>query len=208
MNETRDLLLRWHQGDSAALAALVEEHTPFIERLVRQRLGQQLRQRFDTQDIVQTTLLEVLKDGPRFVVSDRAHLRALLGRMVENVLRGKADHARAAKRDVRRDAQAPAGETILYLDAQPGSGPTPSQAASADETRAWVRLALEMLDPDDRNVVLWREYQDLPFAEIAARLQVGEDAARMRFNRALPKLAKKLEQLKRGGLSDLLPGGP
>ena len=45
--------------------------------------------------------------------------------------------------------------------------------------RAWVRLALEMLDPDDRNVVLWREYQDLSFAEIGARLQVGEDAARV-----------------------------
>ncbi len=206
MSDTRDLLLRWHQGDDAALAALVEEHTPWIERLVQQRLGPQLRQRFDTQDVVQTTLLEVLKDGPRFVVSDRAHLRALLGRMVENVLRGKADHARAAKRDVRREAHAPPGETILFLDAHAGTDGTPSQAASAEETRAWVRLALEMLDPDDRNVVLWREYQDLSFAEIAARLQIGEDAARMRFNRALPKLARKLEHLRKGNLGDLLPG--
>ncbi len=211
MSETRELLLRWHNGDSDALEALLREHLPWIERLVRDRLGAQLRQRHDTQDIVQAALIEVLRDGPRFVLSDREHLRALLSRLVENVLRVHVRHAQAERRDVRREVAAPPGDTLVFLDRRPADMPTPSQAASADEARAWVRLALEMLDPEDRDVVLWREYQGQSFAEVAQRLSVSEDAARMRFNRALPKLAKKLEQLRAGQVTDALRpegGGP
>lgn len=203
-DETRDLLVAWHGGDEAAFTALVHEHTPWIEATVRRRLGPMLRQRVDTQDIVQNTLIEVLRDGPRFVVADRQHLRALLARMVENVLRVQAHHGQAHKRDVRREVVPSASQSVLFLDAQPGSGATPSQAAAADEEHAWVRLAVEMLEPDDRLVILWREFQGSSFADIAQRLGVAEDAARMRFNRALPKLARKLETLRGGGLGSLL----
>jgi RNA polymerase sigma-70 factor (ECF subfamily) len=203
-DSTRELLMAWHQGDQTAFAALVREHGPWIEQLVHRRLGAQLRQRVDTQDIVQSTLIEVLRDGPRFVVASREHLRGLLARMVENALRVHADHAQAEKRDVRREVKPPPGESVLFLDARPGGGATPSQAAAAAEERAWVRLAIEMLDPDDRAVVLWREYQGLSFAEIAARLDLAEDAARMRFHRALPRLARKLEQLRGGQLGEIL----
>jgi RNA polymerase sigma-70 factor (ECF subfamily) len=201
---TKDLLLAWHHGDEAAFTALVREHTPWIEETVRRRLGSLLRQRVDTQDIVQNTLIEVLRDGPRFVVTDRQHLRALLARMVENTLRAQAHHGQAGKRDVRREVTPPTGESVLFLDAQAGSGATPSQAAEATEDAAWVRLAVEMLEPEDRLTILWREFQGLSFAEIAARLEVGEDAARMRFNRALPKLARKLEMLRGGRIGTLL----
>src|SRR5262245_3002775 len=137
-DDTRDLLLRWHGGDDAAFTALVREHTPWIEQVVHKRLGPQLRRRADTQDIVQHTLIEVLPDGPRFVVGSRGHLRGLLARMVENALRANAHHAHAEKRDVRREAQPPANESVLFLDGQPAPTATPSQAAAANEDRAWV----------------------------------------------------------------------
>jgi RNA polymerase sigma factor (sigma-70 family) len=150
----------------------------------------------------------VLRDGPRFVVSDREHLRALLSRLVENVLHVHVRRVQAQRRDVRREVAPPSGESVLFLDRCAATVETPSQAASADEARAWVRLALEMLDPEDRDVVLWREYQGLSFAEVAERLGLQEDAARMRFNRALPKLAHKLEQLRAGRVADALAPAP
>jgi RNA polymerase sigma-70 factor, ECF subfamily len=204
LDETRELLLRWHDGDQQALAELVRQEKDWISAHVSKRLGPTLRRRADTQDIVQSTLLEVLKDGPRFVVSDRNHLRGLLARMVENVLRGQANHHQAQKRDVRREVQPEIrSNSVLFLD-PPGDITRPSEAAERNETRDWVRLALELLDPGDRAVVLWRDYHDLPFAEIAERLAVEEDAARMRYRRALPKLAKKLELLRGGRLDSLL----
>jgi DNA-directed RNA polymerase specialized sigma24 family protein len=67
-----------------------------------------------------------------------------------------------------------------------------------------VRLALELLDPDDRDVIVWREYDGLSFADIATRLGLGEAHARVRFQRALPKLGKKLQQLQQGRLDQAL----
>ncbi|MEZ5964295.1 MAG: sigma-70 family RNA polymerase sigma factor [Planctomycetota bacterium] len=204
-DDTRDLLLAWHKGDEAAFTALLREHTPWIEQTVRRRLGPALRKRVDTQDIVQNTLIEVLRGAPRFVLTDRQHLRGLLACMVENVLRVQADHDRAQKRDLRREASPPSSGSILFLDAQPAAQATPSQAASSNELNDWVRLALELLEPDDRAVVAYREFEGLSFAEIGDRLEIGEDAARMRFNRALPKLARKMEALRQGKIGKLLP---
>src|SRR5688572_22130435 len=99
MSETRELLLRWHQGDREALLQLVQQDADWIAARVRRRLGPVLRRRADTQDMVQNTLLQVLHDGPRFVLSDRDQLRGLLACMVENVLRVEANHQRAQKRD-------------------------------------------------------------------------------------------------------------
>ena len=57
-------------------------------------------------------------------------------------------------------------------------------------------------------MILWREYDGLPFAEVADRLGLAEDAARMRFARALPKLARKLKSLRTGELGSLLGEEP
>jgi RNA polymerase sigma factor (sigma-70 family) len=165
-----------------------------------------VRRRHETGDIVQHTLVEVLKAGPRFVVEDRGQLRALLARMVENVLRYHARHDRQQKRDVRREVPvelAAASESVLMLGPS-AAGPGPATQAAADETRDWIRLALQLLDPDDRDVVVWRELEERPFAEIGARLGISEAHARVRFQRAVPKLAQKLQQLRQGRIDEAL----
>ena len=206
MHDTAELLSRWARGDQAALADLVAQDAGWITAHVRARLGGHLRQRVDTQDIVQDTLLTILRTGPRFVCSDRGHLRALLARMVENTIRAEAHHQAAGKRDRRREVHADPGASgsVLILDRHAAAVTDPGSAAAKAETRDWLRLALELLEPDDRNVILWREYEQLPFAVVAQRLAMSEDAARMRFARALPKLARKLKSLRAGELGEAL----
>jgi RNA polymerase sigma-70 factor (ECF subfamily) len=207
MSDTAELLLRWARGDQQAMAELVAQDAPWIERQVRGQLGNHLRQRADTQDIVQETLLTVLRTGPRFVCSDRAHLRALLARMVLNTIRAEADQQTAGKRDVRREVRpgpASGSNSVLHIDGMPGAVTDPGAAAAKAETRDWMRLALELLEPDDRNAILWREYEGVSFAELGQRLGMTEDAARMRFARALPRLARKLKALREGQLGSLL----
>lgn len=207
MSQTRELLVRWHDGDEAALSALVQQDLAWIEGRVRQRLGPLLRKRHDTQDIVQITLLEVLRYGPRFVLSDRGQFRALLARMVENALRNQADHEGAARRDARRERSPSSADSVLTLDvAAPHT--QPDEAAARSELQAWIRLALELLDPDDRDVIVWRQYQELSFAAIGERMGIAENAARMRFARALPKLAAKLDAIRAGRLGAALQDAP
>lgn len=196
VSNTRELLLRWHDGDAGAMAELVQQELPFVRAEVHKRLGPHLRRHHDTDDIIQATLVQALRSAPRFVVSDRDKLRGLLARMTENALLVQAERALAQKRDVRREVSA-ASRTVLDLDVA-SSATGPEQAADRAETREWVRLALELLAPEDRAVIVLRDYEELGFAEIAARLGIAEDAARMRHRRVRPKLAATLLRLRRG----------
>lgn len=206
VNETRELLVRWSEGSQDALAQLVEQERDFVTAQVRRRLGSLLRRHHDTQDVIQQTMLQALRSAPRFIVSDRGQLRGLLARMVENTLRAAARFQGRQQRDVRREQSLVApvgGDSVLDLDPQ-ANATDPGAAAARGDTQAWVRLALELLEADDRAVIVWRDYEDLPFAAIGDRMGLTEDAARMRHKRALPRLAAALTRLRRGQLGELL----
>ncbi len=197
---TQELLERIHAGQEDAVHSLVAREFTWVQARVRKRLGARLRRKAETDDFVQEAMLHALRYGPKIVVSDRGQLRALLSRIVENVLRDQSDHFRAQRRALDRE-RALRNDSILHLDAPVEQVGRPSQVAMANERQAWVQLGLELLDPEDREVILLRDYDDLGFDEVGEKLGVKGDAARMRYNRALPKLAKKVESLRGGKLA-------
>jgi RNA polymerase sigma factor (sigma-70 family) len=192
-----DLLQRWHAGDDGALAQLVEACLPWLRNHVERRLGAFLRERGEAADYLQDALLDFLRDGPRFQIRDERQLRGLLARVVENTLRDKNDWFRAKRRHLGGDRSL--GEDSV-LDLQSGLllTSTPSRAADREERRAWVRLALELLDPEDRKLIFGREYEQRSFAELGAELGIAADAARMRWNRAMARLGKTMLELRSG----------
>jgi len=201
--QTLDLLQRWHQGDREALEQLLQRHLPFIRRYVSNRLGPALRGKGETVDFVQDAMVEFLRYGPRFLLADEGHFRALMVKVIENVLRDRHDWFTARRRDLRRERPLPQ-ESLLGLDPLARSVTRPSQVSQRQEEEAWIRLALELLDPEDRRIIMLRTYEELGYGEIATRLGIKESAARMRFNRALPKLARKAGDLRRGRLERAL----
>ncbi|MCA8952100.1 MAG: sigma-70 family RNA polymerase sigma factor [Planctomycetes bacterium] len=198
-DDTRTLLQKWHDGDRAAIDALVARDLPWIREYVHSRLGPLLRARGETMDYVQDAVIQLLGYVPRFVTSDRDRFRALVARIVENHLRDAHDHHAAQKRAVAREQALPS-DSVLDLDGPRKPVTQPGSAAARNERDAWVRLAIELLEPEDRQVVMLRQWHEFEFAEIGQRMGLSEDAARMRFQRALPKLARKLEGLRRGEL--------
>lgn len=202
--ETADLLNRWHTGDQQALAELLERDMPWIREHVSKRLGPLLRRVNETQDIVQDAVVEVLRYGPRFLLQNHAHFRALIAKIVENELRMEHERLTAKKRDLRKEHGMPSAMSAISLDPDLKSPTQPDQAAERNEMQNWMRLALEFLDPEDRRVILLHEWEGATFTEIGKELGIGENGARMKFNRALPKLAKKVEALKAGMLASML----
>jgi RNA polymerase sigma-70 factor (ECF subfamily) len=207
VSETVQLLQRWHAGDRDALGALLRRDLPWIESHVRSRLGAPLRAKVETGDILQEAVVEFLQYGPRFLLADRGHFRALLARIVENTIRAQHDRFTAQRRAMHREEPLPA-DGIVQLD--PGAaGPLrPSQAAEAAEWKGLVRLALELLAPGEREVLLLRDWDDLSFEEIGRRLGIAADAARMRYHRSLARLAGKVEQARGGKVAQLLEDAP
>jgi RNA polymerase sigma-70 factor (ECF subfamily) len=70
----------------------------------------------------------------------------------------------------------------------------PDEAADQAERTLRVRRALAGLSADDREVLLMRNYEALQYAEIAALLDVSQQAARQRHGRALARLSHLLSE--------------
>lgn len=196
-----DTLTRWYAGESQALDKLLEENQEWVHRRVRARLGEGLRKKLDSMDVVQEAMGEFLRYGPRVRVESEEHFRNLMVRIVENVIRDEHDWFHARRRAMSREQRIP---TDSVIDLQRSAAVTrPDRAAEKGEHRAEVRLAIELLDPDERRVILLRQWEGLEFAEIGERLGLTADAARMRFQRALPRLAAKVGEIRGGRLREL-----
>ncbi len=193
---TTRLLQDWYRGDREALEEILRRHLPWIRARVRRRLGAALRARLETGDVVQEAVLRLLRDGPRLQIENEPRLLALLARLVENVLRDQADFHQAQRRGGgRRDLPLPATEGGL----EPASREAPpSEEAGRREMRALVRLGLELLTREDREILHLRNWEGLSFAALGERLGVTPGAADMRYRRAARRLSAVLADLKQG----------
>ena len=196
---TLQWLDEWHRGDDRALARLVELHLPWLRQQVDRRLGPALRQQGEVDDYLQDAMLDFLRDAPRFVVRDSAQFRALLARVLENTLRDRNDWFRAKRRDLARKASLPT-DSVLALDPALQRSTTPSRDATRNEVRDWVRLGLELLEAEDRKIILLREYEDRSFVDIGTELGMTANAVRMRWVRAVARLAEVMKELRSGSV--------
>jgi DNA-directed RNA polymerase specialized sigma24 family protein len=200
-DETHELLQRWHGGDREALAALVERDRRWVEDRVRRRRGAALQQLAETNDDFQDLMLRALQYSPRFLCRDRDQFRALLARMLENQLTDRARSLAAKGREIHFDSIA---DSRLSLDPALAESAQAPRAAAQNEELAWMRLGLEFLEPEERDVIWRRQFLEQGFADIAAADGTQADAVRMRFNRALLRLAGVVQRLQAGKVQELL----
>src|SRR5262245_5246401 len=114
---------------------LLERHLPWLRAEVRRQLGPELRKKAETEDFVQDAALNVLRFSPRFVVADEDQFRALLARIVVNVVRHKHEWFTARRRRLALERPLPT-DSVLRL----GSPGSPSGFAEQAEREALVRL--------------------------------------------------------------------
>ncbi|MFO0982912.1 MAG: sigma-70 family RNA polymerase sigma factor [Planctomycetota bacterium] len=203
-SDTTHLLRKWHAGDRAALEALLERDLAWIHQFVHRRLGQHLRRNASTTDFLHDAVTEILEYTPRFELSNKSQFRALVGRIVDNLLRDKDDWYRARRRERARECPLPA-DTVLLLDPPAESVDSPSVAGQRNEAKALIRLGMDLLDQQAREILVLHQWDELSFAQIASRIGISEAAARKRHERAVKELAIKVGLLRRSQL-DLLLG--
>ncbi|MEW6744289.1 MAG: RNA polymerase sigma factor [Planctomycetota bacterium] len=201
-SETSQLLRRWHAGERAALDKLLADHLPWLRDRVHRLLSPLLRLRGDTMDYVDDVLLRLLRDIPRFHISNSRLFRGLLLQIVVNELKDKQRFYTAARRDMARER--PLASVVLELDPPLHTSASPSQVAQRHEEEAIVRLALELLECEQRDVIVLRDWKKLAFADIGARLEITPDAARMRHGRAVQLLSRVVGALRRGTVESLI----
>jgi RNA polymerase sigma factor (sigma-70 family) len=199
-SETGLYLSRWNRGNEAALEQLLDRHLAWITNHGRRRVGPFLRGKAETADYVQDAVIEFLRYGPRIQISDDRHFRALLVKIVENTLRDRRDWFMAQRRWNSKLRPLPS-DTVLSLDPPKHAVQRPSQEAVKHEREAWIRLGMELVDPEDRDIIVLHQWEGRTFADIARRLKITSDAARMRYTRAVMRLGRKVAHLQRGDLT-------
>ena len=114
----------------------------------------------------------------------------------EHLVKLNERHILARKRTVPREEPGilalPEDSAVLLAQRLAGDGTSPSHGLVRKEQRERVRSALAKLPAADREVLVSRYLEQLSTADIAAVLEIGEGAVKMRHRRALDRLSRLL----------------
>ncbi|MHC4922649.1 MAG: RNA polymerase sigma factor, partial [Planctomycetota bacterium] len=116
----KELLRRAGTGDNDAAGQIARRYEGELRRYVSRRLGDKLRSRVDTEDLLQSTFFVAMKHLNGLQYEDEGSFKAWLRAVAENKIRMAARFHGAARRDHRMDH--PLGE----LGEPAGERTTPS----------------------------------------------------------------------------------
>jgi RNA polymerase sigma-70 factor (ECF subfamily) len=179
---TIELVVRAREGDRIAVEALLQRSIPSLRRFAHGRLPAAARGSLDTGDLVQETVLHVLRRLDTFEPRHVGAMQAYLRQSVINRIRD----------EVRRIGRHPAPAELpqdLAADM-----PSPLEEAVRSEAYERYRSVLVTLSPRDRQMVVARIEAQWSLGEIAQRFNMRTvDGARMAVTRALRRLMDRLK---------------
>ncbi|HIC23750.1 MAG TPA: sigma-70 family RNA polymerase sigma factor, partial [Planctomycetes bacterium] len=111
------------------------------------------------------------------------------------------------RREKRRALEAGRSRSLDPLGNLSASISSPSAGLQREEALELLGRCLDMLSDDDREMLRWIDEDDLGYEEAARRLSVNIDAARRRHSRAIARLRKFAETMRRSD-GDLFGDGP
>ena len=162
------LMVQVGQGSPEALEELFERYRDPLWRFLARRVDATAR----AEELHQDVFLALLQGAQRY--EPRSSFRSYLFGIAYNVLLA----------DRRKDRQRAAGPLV-----------EDPQAVTPDPDAAlWVRRALETLDPEQREIVMLREYEQLTYQEIADLLRIPLNTVRSRLFRARMDLRTALSR--------------
>ncbi len=180
---TAMLLQRIRAGDEAARERLLARYLPVLRRWAHGRLPARARGFADTDDLVQITLVRVLRQLERFEPRHEGAFLAYLRRILINAMRDEI--ARAAT----RGQQEPVGEHMT------DPGPSPLEAALGRDMLDRYEAAFDRLSEEQQEAVFMRVEMGLSYDEIAAAMdKPSANAARMMVARSIARLAETMEE--------------
>jgi RNA polymerase sigma factor (sigma-70 family) len=190
-----ELLRRYaDERSETAFAELVRRHLDLVHSAALRQVG---GNRAAAADIAQAVFTELARQANHLTRHP-----ALVGWLYTTTHRLAARHVRDESRRQRRERDAHAMQ---------------ESHRSTDPEADWSRLApvldeaMHELAEADRIALLLRHFEQRPFAEVGARLGLGENAARMRVERALDRLRGRLAKrgiTSTGSALALALGGP
>ncbi len=196
-------------GDGKVLARVFDLYRDRLWQIVNFRLDHRLRGRVDADDILQEAYLDAEKRIQHFN-EDSAQGLFIWLRLITNqtLIDVHRRHLGTLARDASRDRSISRGwsseSTSFSLSSHLlGHLTSPSQAALRAELSQQLIVALDSMGEMDREVLALRHFEELTNSETAKVLSLSEQAASLRYVRALGRLKQVLQRIP--GFSDQFP---
>lgn len=179
-------------GDRHALAELVDSCRDYLLLVANQDLHDDLRAKLGASDLVQETLMSAHNAFDGFEGNSRSEFLAWLRGILKNDLLEAHRHYKGVqKRQV--DREAPMDDTRRLGANLKDYAHTPGTRAVANEEAKLLAAAMEQLSAEHRQVLEFRNWQQMSFSEIGARMNRSEDASRKLWARAVVQLQNALK---------------
>lgn len=175
MPEDSELLWRFVAGSERAFTELVQRHVNLVYACALRRVSGDAQA---AEDVTQAVFLRCAQKAAAL-----QHHPALAGWLHRATRYVAIDVLRGQRRRLRaEEALAMQSESVSAAE----------RDAVWTEIRPVIDAVLDRLPERDRNAIVWRFFEGLSLASVGARLQVSEDAARMRIDRALDRVRRAL----------------
>jgi RNA polymerase sigma-70 factor (ECF subfamily) len=191
-------------GEEGALAVLVERHRDRLQRMVRLRMDRRLQSRVDPADVVQDAYLTVRGKFPQYSAEQRLPFFLWLRLEVcQKLVDVHRRHLETKMRDAGQEVSLHRGplpqvSSVSLAEHLLGKLSTASHAAMRVELKLRVEEALNSMDPNDREVLILRHFEELSNSETAQVLGIKPTAAGNRYVRALQRLKAVFEGMPGG----------
>ena len=193
--DTVDLVRRAQGGDKEALDRLFSRYYPRVRKVVRLRLGADLRGVLESGDILQETFSQAVQALENFEMYAESSFINWLSRIAQRkILEAASFHARNKRDRKRLQSIEPTGSTAGPAEIA-GAGESPSQDVAGLEENQRLEACIADLPEAHRESIILRDICGYGFEQLAKETgRPSADAARMFHGSALIELQKLMHR--------------
>ena len=196
--KTQHLVTLAQAGDESALDRLCNVYGERVRRIIRLRMGKELRSKMESMDLVQDAFISALRSLENFTYKNEGDFLRWLSQIAENRLRDHVDKLHTNKRDIHKEI--PLNNNRQSQDSfvrapGPMASTTPSMIMSRREELDSLEKAIDKLKSEYREVIVLSKIEGLSNIEIGKKLGKKPHAVCMLLSRAMTALADVYEDI-------------
>lgn len=196
LDTVRVLIEDAREGDQIAKSDLAQQVQSYLSLMADRKLHQGVRRCVNPSDIVQQTLIRMVDGIENFRGQTTAEFYGWLNQIIRNESAKANRDLTRQKRDLRRQRSLTDQESVSRKQQEPADGnPTPGANAISNERIEIFYDTLDQLPADYAEVIRLRNLEQLPFKEIAKKMDRSVDAVSKLWYRAVVRFQNEMEKV-------------
>ena len=195
LDSIRTLIPLARDGDRCAQGQIFEQVQDVLTNMARHSFKNDIQQRQNPSDVVQLTMAQMLNGFEDFKGTTQAEFFAWLKTILRNEIHKVRRFQNQAKRDISRERKSSEGDESYVFEHGIDPDLTPGSRAINDEKITLLRNAMSKLPDDSAQVIQLRNLDELPFQEIADKMNRSYAAVTKLWQRSIALLGKELAKL-------------